>query len=785
MAGGVSLGQLTDQLKQIKAQQTNVTQAISANEQEAQNIQNQVTQTTADEEQQSQLYTIVTDNETRDVAAAGENHKKTLENLTAQRGKLQKPTAPASDATQEEKDKYQRDLDEYNRASAVLDDEFKAENKRYEEEIKKIKEEAKNAKDEAQAKIEECQIKLRELSKDKEANKAEIDRLLQEEQAALDAQLKAEKEIEDAKQAEKDEKARLKDEKSGGIDGNTETDRKAEKSDAKADKKALKAAKKGVKGMDGVSDVQMDKKTGTVTYTDAEGNKHTVTVSGSGRGDAAAYSIADTSGHGNELDTYIFDMGFSDGKMTVSDETGHIKKDGAKTTITSKNNGDGSTTTSESVAGLTTKSTVKGADGSEKSASVLKMNALGADMTTTTVTKNGEATTSTVTKGSDGRTTNTITNFDGTKTTVESGVGQPTVTTNYGSDGKRETVTTQDGNTTKQIVYTDGKATTESTITTGADGRPTSSVVSDLDANGNATRTVTTEFDADGNRKGTIKVGDYEQSFTAGKGDDDDQAFTTTNVQFNETIDGVLQRMGYNKKTMKAEDYKAVKDAFIAANKTRGTGNKKYFLAGQQVKVPLNIDSFTPSKSSTDPVDGKAEEAKWKSWHDAQVAKAEAARKAAEAARAAAQGSGRRKTLEEEMTSRGYYKVEGSRDVYMKDGKYYIPAINHGGGFSNAVEISTNDAFNRGVNLMSSLNARPHVQGGTATNFTLPSGCTLGQGMADKGYWYDSNSGTYYKATNPGKHYRATQLLNSVTVTEISSNEYERLRNQPQFRQGR
>ena len=782
MAGGVSLGQLTDQLKQIKAQQTNVTQAISANEQEAQNIQNQVTQTTADEEQQSQLYQIVSDNESRDVAAAGDNHKKTLDDLTAQRGKLQKPTAPASDATQEEKDKYQKDLDEYNRASAVLDDEFKAENKRYEEEINKIKEEAKKAKDEAQAKIEECQTKLKELSKDKEANKAEIEALLKEEQAALDAQLKAEKEIEDAKQAEKDEKARLKDEKSGGIDGNTETDRKAEKSDAKADKKALKAAKKGVKGMDGVSDVQMDKKTGTVTYTDAEGNKHTVTVSGSGRGDDAAYSIADTSGHGNELDTYIFDMGFSDGKMTVSDETGHIKKgsDG-KRTVTSKNNGDGSTTTSESVAGLTTKSTVKEADGSEKSASVLKANALGADMTTTTVTKNGEATTSTVTKGSDGRTTNTITNFDGTKTTVESGGGRPTVTTSYGSDGKPETVTTQDGNTTKQVVYRDGKATTESTITTGDDGRPTSSVVSDLDANGNATRTVTTNIDKDGNRTGSITVGGHTQEVTF-NGAEGNDGYTTTNVKFGETIDAVLQRMGYDKNN---PDYSTIKAEFIKNNDVKTKNGKQYFLAGQEVKVPVSVDKYTPTESSTKAVNGKAEEGKWKSWHDAQVAKAEEARKAAEAARAAAQGSGGRKTVDEEMTSRGYYKVEGSRDVYMKDGKYYIPAINHGGGFSNAVEISTNDAFNRGVNLMSSLNARPHVQGGTATNFTLPSGCTLGQGMADKGYWYDSNSGTYYKATNPGKHYRATQLLNSVTVTEISSNEYERLRNQPQFRQGR
>ena len=750
MAGGVSLGQLTDQLKQIKAQQTNVTQAISANEQEAQNIQNQVTQTTADEEQQSQLYQIVSDNESRDVAAAGDNHKKTLDDLTAQRGKLQKPTAPASDATQEEKDKYQKDLDEYNRASAVLDDEFKAENKRYEEEINKIKEEAKKAKDEAQAKIEECQTKLKELSKDKEANKAEIEALLKEEQAALDAQLKAEKEIEDAKQAEKDEKARLKDEKSGGIDGNTETDRKAEKSDAKADKKALKATKKGVKGMDGVSDVQMDKKTGTVTYTDAEGNKHTVTVSGSGRGDAAAYSIADTSGHGNELDTYIFDMGFSDGKMTVSDETGHIKKDGAKTTITSKNNGDGSTTTSESVAGLTKKSTVKEADGSEKSASVLKANALGADMTTTTVTKNGEATTSTVTKGSDGRTTNTITNFDGTKTTVESGGGRPTVTTSYGSDGKPETVTTQDGNTTKQVVYRDGKATTESTITTGDDGRPTSSVVSDLDANGNATRTVTTNIDKDGNRTGSITVGGHTQEVTF-NGAEGNDGYTTTNVKFGETIDAVLQRMGYDKNN---PDYSTIKAEFIKNNDVKTKNGKQYFLAGQEVKVPVSVDKYTPTESSTKAVKGKAEEGKWKSWHDAQVAKAEEARKAAEAARAAAnQGT------------------PGSerQTVVISDQSLVQPADN-----TRVVRPVVPTQVPRATNT-----------GGSTTNFTIQNGASLGQAMVSKGYLYDSNSGTYFKVSEPNKHYRATQLLNNVTVTEISDAEYQRLKNQPQFRQGR
>ena len=56
--------------------------------------------------------------------------------------------------------------------------------------------------------------------------------------------------------------------------------------------------------------------------------------------------------------------------------------------------------------------------------------------------------------------------------------------------------------------------------------------------------------------------------------------------------------------------------------------------------------------------------------------------------------------------------------------------------------------------------------------------------MVSKGYLYDSNTGTYFKVSEPNKHYRATQLLNNVTVTEISSEEYQRLKKQPQFRQG-
>lgn len=759
MAGGVSLGQLTDQLKQIKAQQTNVTQAISANEQEAQNIQNQVTQTTADEEQQSQLYQIVSDNESRDVAAAGDNHKKTLDDLTAQRGKLQKPTAPASDATQEEKDKYQKDLDEYNRASAVLDDEFKAENKRYEEEINKIKEEAKKAKDEAQAKIEECQTKLKELSKDKEANKAEIDALLKEEQAALDAQLKAEKEIEDAKQAEKDEKARLKDPNSGGIDGNVDTDKKAERADRKNDKKALKALRNDIKADGDVTDVKMDKKKGTITYTDASGI-HTVTVSGAGRGDAAQYTIADTYESDGGLDTGIFDMGFSDGKMTVSDETGSIKTDKEGTrTVTSRNNGDGSVTTNSSITNFdeesgtyttTTTATRTSSNGSTESASVaIGENGQGHVSTKTTVTTNGEATTSTVTKGSDGRTTNTITNFDGTQTTVESGGGRPTVTTSYGSDGKPETVTTQDGNTTKQVVYKDGKATTESTITTGDDGRPTSSVVSDLDANGNATRTVTTNIDKDGNRTGSITVGGHTQEVTF-NGAEGNDGYTTTNVKFGETIDAVLQRMGYDKNN---PDYSTIKAEFIKNNDVKTKNGKQYFLAGQEVKVPVSVDKYTPTESSTKAVNGKAEEGKWKSWHDEQVAKAEEARKAAEAARAAAnQGT------------------PGSerQTVVISDQSFVQPADN-----TRVVRPVVPTQVPRATNT-----------GGSTTNFTIQNGASLGQAMVSKGYLYDSSTGTYFNVSNLGKHYKATQLLNNVTVTEISDAEYQRLKNTPVFRQG-
>ena len=799
MAGGVSLGQLTDQLAEIKTKKADVSQAIEQNNKDANDIQQQVTQTTSDEEQQEQMYQIVSDTEKRDVAQAEQNHQTTLNDLTAKRQGLKKPEKADYDAVEGGKidgKTYDQAKAEFDRASAVLDDEFKAENNRYEQELKAIKDKAKQDRDEAQAKIEECQTKLKELSKDKEANKAEIEKLLQEEQKALDAQLEAEKKIKDAKQAEKDEKARLKDEKSGGIDGNVYTDKKAERADRKNDKKVLKAAKKEIKGMEGVTDIEVNKKTGTITYTGADGNKHTTTVSGSAIGDAGPqYTLADTTDGG--LETHVFDMDFSDagGKIKKGKkgaETGSIKTDDAGTRTVTSINHDGTTTTNVSGNGTTT-ATITG-NGHNESATVNTRNG-----STTTNINGNEVTTSDITRGDDGVRIQTVTK-GGTTTSVTT-KGEEVTTTEKDGNGNIVKQTIQNGNTTTKITYDGDKKVQTTKITTDDNGKPVSAVVSDLDANGNATRTVTTNIDKDGNRTGSITVGGYKQDVTF-NGAEGNDGYTTTNVKFGETIDAVLQRMGYDKNN---PDYSTIKAEFIKNNDVKTKNGKQYFLAGQEVKVPVSVDKYTPTKSSQEVVNGKVEEGKWKSWHDAQVAKAEAARKAAEAARAAAnQGTSNngRKTLDEEMTSRGYTKVndrQGLQGVYMKNGKYYMPAINHGGGFSQAVEISTNDAFNRGVRANTGFNTglntgfntglnggnRPHVTGGTDKYFALPEGCRLGEGMADKGYLYDSSTSTYYKISNPSKHYRATQLLNNVTVTEISSEEYQRLKNQPQFRQGR
>ncbi len=589
-------GLLAKQLHDMQVKQNAAVQNVSKNEAEAQKIQEQVAKTTNDEDILNRQVVAATDEQNRNLKAAFDNHDGALRELNAKREGLKEPTEPkkpADDADEavkkeyaDKKSQYEADMKAYKEQSAILDDAFKAENKRYEEELKKIEEAAKEDKQKAEDAIKEAQRQIKELRSQGEDKALEIETLRQNIQDSMDAIKAKEQEIADAKTAQTKEKERQ--EKEGGVDGNKATDPKAEKADAKADKKALKAFTKDLKLDKDAKNITVDKDKGVVTYEDKDGKKHTVTVSGTGKGSDAQYKVADNFKSEGVSDTKIFDMGFKNGKADFK-HSGSVETNVFGSKITSFNS-DGTTTISEKREGkgvtLET-STIKAGDMTSSAEVRSNKTPGGGDMKTTTTTYGGNGIEKTSQKSS------VITNKDGSTTKID-----------YSSiDNSRTEVTEKDGKATNVTSYNNDKSKTS--VNYRGDGA-----------------TTMVNYNTEGKEtNGLISRTDGEKTYDQGVTYKNDKAYTTTNVKFSETIDNVLERMGITKKEYGEEVYNAIKTDFLAENKTKTRNGKQYFLAGQEVKVPVDLDKYKPTEQSTTAVDGKAEEGKWKQWFDGRASR--------------------------------------------------------------------------------------------------------------------------------------------------------------------